>query len=69
MEDHVYKSIDITGTSTVSLQAAIENGISRASETIRNIRWFSVTETRGVVDKGKITRWQVSMKVSFTLDL
>jgi flavin-binding protein dodecin len=68
MEDHVYKTIDITGTSTASYQAAIENGITRANETIRNIRWFEVAATRGTVDKGRITRWQVTMRVSFTLD-
>ena len=68
MSDHVYKTIELTGTSTGNLQAAIENAISRANDTIRNIRWFEVSQTRGTVESGKITRWQVTMKVGFTLD-
>ena len=68
MLDHVYKTVELTGTSTANLQAAIENAISRASDTIRNIRWFEVSQTRGMVEDGKITRWQVTMKVGFTLD-
>ena len=68
MLDHVYKTVELTGTSATSLQAAIENAVARANETIRNVRWFEVLQTRGVVENGKIARWQVTMKVGFTLD-
>jgi flavin-binding protein dodecin len=68
MSDHVYKSVELTGTSGGSLQGAIENAIARANETIRNIRWFEVMQTRGMVENGKIARWQVTMKVGFTLE-
>ena len=69
MEDHVYKTLELTGTSSESIEAAIQNAITRASQTIRNIRWFEVCQTRGTVDKAKIMRWQVTMKVGFTLDV
>lgn len=66
--DHVYKSIELTGSSTESMESAINHALSKASETIRNMRWFQVTETRGMIDQGKVTHWQVTIKVGFTLD-
>jgi len=68
MSEHVYKTIELTGTSAGGPQAAIENAIGRASETIRNIRWFEVTQLRGSVENGKVSHWQISLKVGFTLD-
>jgi flavin-binding protein dodecin len=67
MSDHVYKKIELTGSSTVSLQEAIENAVSRASQTIQNMRWFEVVETRGHIENGKIAHWQVTIKVGFSL--
>ncbi len=68
MSDRVYKKIELTGTSTTSLEEAIENAIAHAAKTVRKMRWFEVVETRGRVDDGKVAEWQVTMKVGFTLD-
>jgi flavin-binding protein dodecin len=67
MNDHIYKKIELTGSSTVGLQEAIENAIGRASQTIQNMRWFEVVETRGHIENGKIAHWQVTIKVGFSL--
>lgn len=68
MSDHVYKSIELTGTSTKSIEDAINNAISVAGKSVRNMRWFEVIETRGHIEDGKIAHWQVTIKVGFTLD-
>lgn len=67
MTDHVYKKVEITGSSTVGMQQAIENAISKAAESIDNIRWFEVIETRGHIENNKIAHWQVTVKIGFTL--
>lgn len=67
MSDHIYKKIELTGSSTIGLQDAIENAIARASKTIQNMRWFEVVETRGHIENGKIAHWQVTIKVGFSL--
>lgn len=68
MSDHVYKIIEIVGSSPDSLEKAIENGVARAAKTVHNMRWFEVTETRGQIDGGGVKHWQVTMKIGFTLD-
>ena len=68
MSNHVYKSIELTGSSTESIEHAVSTAIERASDTVRNISWFEVTETRGHVRDGKVAYWQVTVKVGFTLD-
>ncbi len=68
MAYHSYKKIEIVGTSPKSLQEAIENGIAKAAETLHNLRWFEVVETRGQLEDGKVAHWQVTMKIGFTLD-
>jgi len=68
MAEHVYKKIEIVGSSPNGMEEAVHNALSRASKTIRNIRWFEVTETRGYVEDGKIEHWQVTLKVGFTLE-
>lgn len=68
MTDHTYKKIELTGSSSVSIQAAIENAIAKASKTIHNMRWLEVVETRGHIDEGKVAHWQVTIKVGFTLE-
>jgi len=68
MSDHVYKLVELTGSSTKSMEDAVENAIARASKTVRNMRWFEVTETRGHIEDGKVGHWQVTLKVGFTLD-
>lgn len=68
MSEHVYKVTELTGSSKKSIEDAIEKAIARASKTIRNLRWFEVTETRGYIEKGTIAYYQVSLKIGFTLD-
>ena len=67
MNDHIYKKIELTGSSTVGMQQAIENAISKASETVRDMRWFEVVETRGHIADGKVAHWQVTIKVGFAV--
>jgi dodecin len=68
MAEHVYKKIEIVGSSPNGMEEAVHNALSRASKTIRNMRWFEVTETRGYIDDGKIEHWQVTLKIGFTLE-
>lgn len=68
MSDHVYKSLELTGSSTVGIEDAVNKAIAKASETLRNIQWFNVVETRGQVQNGKVAHWQVTIKVGFTLE-
>ena len=68
MKDHVYKLIELTGTSTTSIEDAIDKAIKRAHRTVKNLRWFQVIETRGNIDKGKVQHWQVTIKVGFSVE-
>lgn len=68
MSDHVYKTIEITGSSTEGSDDATRRAIERASKTIDDLRWFEVVGTRGHLQDGKIEHWQVTLKVGFTLD-
>lgn len=68
MPDHIYKKIELTGSSAVSMQDAIENAVAKASKSIHNMRWFEVIETRGHIDDGKVAHWQVTIKIGFALD-
>ena len=68
MKDHVYKLIELTGTSATSIEDAVGKAIKRAHKTLKNLCWFQVTETRGNLVKGKVQHWQVTIKVGFTLE-
>ena len=68
MSEHVYKTIELTGSSPKGLQEAIANAVAKASQTVHNLRWFQVVDTRGEIEGGKVAHWQVTMKVGFTLD-
>lgn len=68
MTDHVYKSLELTGSSKTGMEDAINGAIKRASKTIHNLKWFEVVEVRGGIDAGKVAHWQVTIKVGFTLD-
>lgn len=68
MDDHVYKKIEITGTSSISSDDAVKNAISRVSESIHHLRWFEIVESRGAINDGKIDRWQVTIKIGFTMN-
>ena len=68
MSEHVYKLIELTGTSATSIEEAVNNALARAARTVRNMHWFEVVETRGAVADGKVGQWQVTVKVGFVLD-
>jgi flavin-binding protein dodecin len=68
MPGHVYKTVELVGSSTTSSDDAIRTAISRASQTMRNLRWFEVIDTRGHIEEGSIAHWQVTVKVGFTLE-
>ena len=68
MSNHVYKTLELIGSSPNGSDDAIKNAITRAASTIHNLRWFEVVETRGHLEDGKIGHWQVTIKVGFTLD-
>lgn len=67
MDNHIYKIVELTGTSPTSIEDAVQNAIERASKTLRNLSWFQVIETRGNVQDGKLHHWQVVLKVGFLL--
>lgn len=68
MSNHVYKKIELVGSSADGVEAAVQNALARAERTVRNMRWFEVTETRGHISDGRIDHWQVTVKVGFTLE-
>jgi flavin-binding protein dodecin len=67
MDDHIYRVIQIVGSSDKSIDDAIERAVSRASQTLRNLRWFEVVETRGHIEEGKVSHYQVTLKIGFTI--
>jgi flavin-binding protein dodecin len=68
MKDHVYKLIELTGTSTTSIEDAVAKAIKLAHQTIKKLCWFEVIEARGDIDKGKVRHWQVTIKVGFNVE-
>jgi dodecin len=68
MTDHVYRLIEVVGSSATSVEDAIQSAITKASETIRHIRWFQVVETRGQVEEGRVAYYQVTMKIGFSVE-
>ena len=68
MSDHIYKHIQLTGSSALSSDDATRAAIERAAKSVRGMRWFKVTETRGHIENGKIAHWQVTINVGFTLE-
>src|SRR3954454_16484118 len=68
MQDHIYKVVELVGSSEKSVEDAISAAISRANETVRHLRWFEVVQTRGHVENGKISHYQVTLKVGFTME-
>ena len=68
MSDHIYKTVELIGSSKKRIEDAVDQALARAAKTIRNMRWFEVTETRGHVENGQVAHWQIGMRVGFTLD-
>lgn len=68
MSNHVYKTLELTGSSSTGIEEAVTTAIAKANETVRNMQWFEVVETRGHIRDGKVAYWQVTIKVGFTLE-
>jgi len=68
MSEHVYKMLELTGSSTTSIEDAVKNAIAKAAKTVRRMQWFQVLETRGHIEDGVVSHWQVTVKVGFTLE-
>ncbi|MFZ4484624.1 MAG: dodecin [Chthoniobacterales bacterium] len=68
MSNHVYKKVELVGSSTKSMEDAVNTAIARAGQTLRNMRWFEVVETRGHIEDGKVAHWQVTVQVGFKLE-
>ena len=68
MDDHVYKIVELVGSSETSIEDAIQTAIRRANHTLRNLRWFEVIQTRGHVEDGEVRHYQVMIKAGFTLE-
>ena len=68
MANRVFKQIELTGTSTTSLEEAVQAAVTEAAKTIRDMSWFEVTETRGAIKEGKVTEWQVTLKIGFKIE-
>ena len=68
MSNHVYKTLELTGSSSSGIEDAVSTAIAKAHETVRNMQWFEVVETRGHIRDGKVAHWQVTVKIGFTLE-
>jgi len=68
MSNHIYKKIELVGSSPNSIEEAVQNAVAKAAQSLRNLRWFEVVETRGQIENNKVAHWQVTIKVGFTLE-
>lgn len=68
MSGHVYKIIEVTGSSNEGMQQAIETAVQKVAQSNQNLRWFEVVETRGHIEEGRVAHWQVTVKIGCTLD-
>ncbi|MBE2179965.1 MAG: dodecin domain-containing protein [Chthoniobacterales bacterium] len=68
MSHHVYKKVELVGSSSVGIEDAVNSAITRAAKTLRNMRWFEVIDTRGQIVEGKVAHWQVTLRIGFTLE-
>ncbi len=68
MPEHVYKIVELVGSSNTTIEAAVQNALTKAADSIRNMRWFEVVETRGYVENAKVAHWQVTLKLGFTVE-
>lgn len=68
MPDHIYKTLELVGSSSQNVEDAVKKAVAKASETVRNLRWFEVLETRGHIEGARVVHWQVTLKIGFTLE-
>lgn len=68
MDEHVYKTIELTGSSKTSIEDAVKSAIAKAAESVHNIRWFQIVDSRGYIENNAVSYWQVTIKIGFTVD-
>jgi flavin-binding protein dodecin len=68
MDEHIYKTIELTGSSTTSIEEAVKNAIAKAAESVHNMRWFQIVDSRGYIEDNAVSYWQVTLKIGFTVD-
>ncbi len=68
MSDHIYKTIELVGSSPRGVEDAVQKAVAKAAESVRNLRWFQVVETRGHIEGARVAHWQVTLKIGFTLE-
>jgi len=68
MSEHVYKIIEVVGSSKTSIDDAVQNAVAKASKTVRDLRWFEIVETRGYIENSKVAYWQVTVKIGFNIE-
>jgi flavin-binding protein dodecin len=68
MDEHVYKTIELTGSSKVNIEDAVKNAIAKAAESVHNMRWFQIVDSRGYIEDNAVSYWQVTLKIGFTVD-
>lgn len=68
MSEHVYKTIELTGSSKKGIEDAVEKAVAKAAQSVRNMRWLEIVSTRGYLEKDKVAYWQVTIKIGFTLE-
>jgi len=68
MSDHIYKTIELVGSSPRGVEDAVQKAVAKAAETVRNLRWFQVVDTRGHIEGSRVAHWQVTLKIGFTLE-
>jgi flavin-binding protein dodecin len=68
MDEHVYKTIELTGSSKSSIEDAVKNAIAKAAESVHNLRWFQIIDSRGYIQEKSVSYWQVTLKIGFTVE-
>ncbi len=68
MDEHVYKTIELTGSSKISIEDAVKNAIAKAAESVHNLRWFQIVDSRGYIESDTVSYWQVTLKIGFTVE-
>ncbi len=68
MDEHVYKTIELTGSSKISIEDGVKNAIAKAAKSVHNMRWFQIVDSRGYIEDNAVSYWQVTLKIGFTVD-
>lgn len=68
MDEHVYKMIELTGSSKTSIEDAVKNAIAKAAKSVHNMRWFQIVDSRGYIEDDEVSYWQITLKIGFTVD-